>query len=102
MSLIKKKYGEVMVVLGGGGVRLATRHISYDGYHTWRTMSFIAALCPSGYTNFPPYHCYKITPTAQPWDASLRLCQDEGSSLAALETPGEFKALRPWIQEQGD
>ena len=63
---------------------------------------FIAAMCPPGYTNFPGYHCYKITPKPQPRDASLRLCQDEGSSLVALETQGEFTALRPWIEEQGD
>ena len=63
---------------------------------------FIAAMCPPGYTNFPGYHCYKITPKPQPRDASLRLCQDEGSSLVALETQEEFTALRPWIEEQGD
>ena len=76
-------------------------HVGPRNLAIWAVI-VIAALCPAGYTHFPGYHCYRITTTAQTWEDSLSLCQDEGSSLVALETPGEYAALRPWIIEQGE
>ena len=63
--------------------------------------SWIPAFCPPGYTHFPGYHCYKLLLTAQTWNDSLRLCENEGGSLVSLETPGEHAAMRPWLVEQG-